>query len=214
MFVRTNDGWTKQGHLFPDARTSNDVHDFGFAVALDAAGDTLAVTEPTLHAQAIVNGRASGWSGFVHTYSRRTGAWLRTAVLPVPAGENAFWFGTAVALAADGKTLAIGAAATRDFGPFLERRSVVFNTGGAGQVFVLGATADGWATLARIDPPHASWPDYFGSEDQFGHAIALSNDARTLLVGAWLEDFRGTPPGVRPRNDVVTWAGAGYLFGR
>ena len=134
--------------------------------------------------------------------------------MPVPEGERAFSFGTAVALAADGKTLAIGAAGTRDFGPVAERRSVIFNTGGAGQVFVLGAAGDGWTTLARIDPPHPSWPEYLGSEDQFGHALAMSGDARTLLVGAWLEDYRGTPPAERPHSDVVTWAGAAYLFSR
>ena len=86
---------------------------FGIAVALSDDGNTLAVGAPGEDGNAVgINGNQGDESvnnaGAVYVYTRSAGAWSQRSYVKgygVGANDN---FGSAIALRADGETLAIG----------------------------------------------------------------------------------------------------------
>lgn len=101
-------------------------------------------------------------------------------------------FGTAVALSADGNTLAVSG-----------------KIQGPGAVYLFTRAATGtWSQQARLQ---ASNP---GFDDQFGYALALSDDGHTLAVGAYAEDSAATGFGTDPLDNTAPQAGAVYVFRR
>ena len=105
-------------------------------------------------------------------------------------------FGMAVALSADGTTLAVGA-------PFEDTSET---DSGAVYVFVrAGAT---WTQEAYLK---ASSPD---ADDQFGVRVALSADGSTLAVAAQFEDSAAAGVGGNQADNAATDSGAAYVFAR
>lgn len=101
-------------------------------------------------------------------------------------------FGKAVALSADGNTLAVSG-----------------KIQGPGAVYLFTRAATGtWTQQARLQ---ASNP---GFDDLFGAALALSDDGHTLAVGAYGEDSAATAFGTDPADNTATDAGSVYVFRR
>jgi hypothetical protein len=100
-------------------------------------------------------------------------------------------FGSAVALSADGNTLAVGAERTADaVTPY------------SGSVLVYTRSGSDWVGPVTLKATNA---DDF---DSFGDAVALSADGNTLVVGAPYEaSGNGTP-----LDNSVPGAGAAYIF--
>jgi len=118
------------------------------------------------------------------------------------------YFGYAVALSADGSTLAVGA-------PLESGSAHVVNGGddnntpAAGAVYVYRHVAGGWAPEAYVKGSHTL------NSDAFGYSLALSADGSTLAVGAPFDDSGtsgiDTDPGAAPER---TDSGALYVFQR
>lgn len=102
-------------------------------------------------------------------------------------------FGDAIAVSGDGNTLAVGARAES-------------NAVGAAYVFV--RVGDRWVQQAHLK---ASNP---GSNDQFGHLVALSADGNILAVSAPFEDSRATGINGDQADDSLQQSGAVYVFVR
>ncbi|HEX2678031.1 MAG TPA: EGF domain-containing protein [Polyangiales bacterium] len=116
--------------------------------------------------------------------------------------------GGAIALSADGNTLAIGATG-EDGGSAGVNGAVNNAVGSSGAVYVFTRSGSGWAQQAYIK---ASNP---GGTDWFGESVSLSADGNTLAVGADNEGSAGV--GVNPAaqgDDSTTGAGAVYVFTR
>ncbi len=102
-------------------------------------------------------------------------------------------FGTAVALSADGNTLAVGS-------PY-----DTINGYASGAVYIFTRDAAGsWQQQAYIT--NAS---YSGEGDQFGFSLTLSNDGDTLAIGAPGESSDGTAD-----NNLALFSGSVYIFRR
>ena len=131
----------------------------------------------------------------------------------------------AVALSADGATLAVGApgedsAATGVFAPSdpgwrAALRS--FQALNSGVVYLYRRSATGrWAVEAYVKAPNA------GFRDEFGHALALSDDGATLAVGARFEAssaigaFAPSDPGWQAAlgSNGTERSGAAYVYRR
>ena len=187
-----------------------DVHDwFGHAVALSADGRTLAVGAPLEDSSAtgvahpsdarwdaaLANGGAPN-SGGVYAYLQdSSGRWTAKAFVKAPATGIRDRFGSAVALSADGRSLAVGApledsSATGVFSsdrPGWESALASDGTEDSGAVYVhRRADSGGWALEAFVKAPAG------GAGDSFGSAVALSADGRSLAVGAPREDSSAT----------------------
>ncbi len=118
--------------------------------------------------------------------------------------------GRAVSIASDGLTMAIGAPledGDLTGGNINSTNNDNWKDAGAVYVYVRTNLTSNWTFQAKLKPTQ------LGAEDLFGHALELSSDGNTLVVGSLKEDGSGT--GVNPaHNNSVTDAGAAYVFVR
>lgn len=175
VFDRDDSGWLGGVKIaVPNAQQEL----FGYSIALSADGDLAVVGAP------YTTQNGFDRCGAVHLYERRGSEWSRqTLVAPDAAPVDIF--GAAVAISADGLTLAVGASGADG----------MFENEGAAYIFERRG-AD-WAHSATIPPVTPQ-----GGNVGFGYSIALSMDARTLVVGAG------------DAVDGVSYAGAAQFFFR
>ena len=142
---------------------------FGSSVALDASGTWLAVG-------ASADGSSIA-TGLVHVY-RRTGTdWAHVTTLSAPREGDGDRFGTAVSFSDDASVLAVGAPG-EDSVPDGIGSDV--NEGGAdsGAVYVFDHDGASWTPLFVKAPAPTPGPA------QFGAAVAVAGDGRTVFIGA------------------------------
>jgi hypothetical protein len=125
------------------------------------------------------------------------------AVLKASSPAAGDWFGEALALSADGLTLAVGAR--------LEASGVVGDPSdnsapSAGAVYTFVRADAGWAQTGYVK---ASAPD---GGDWFGDSVALSADGTTLAVGAPYEDSAASGVNGNPHDNSLAYSGAAYVF--
>jgi FG-GAP repeat len=137
----------------------------GKSVALSADGSTLAVGAPDDDSQLTD-------SGAVYLFTRSPGGWVAQAVLQAAIPGMGDYFGEALALSSDGQHLAVGASG------HAQSRGAVY-------VFerVNGLWAQRWF---QTDPLPWTAQD---NPREFGWALALSGDGRTLVAGRMDGDY-------------------------
>lgn len=112
VFTRSSSDWGQQTYVKASNPGANDL--FGYNLALDAAGDTLVVGARTESSGAIgiegdqLDDSAPG-SGAAYLFARNLGIWNQQAYLKASNTGAGDRLGSSVALAGDGKTLAVGA---------------------------------------------------------------------------------------------------------
>jgi hypothetical protein len=149
---------------------------FGNQVALSADGTTLAVS-------------ATGFGeGNVDVYTRSSAAGWQHQAHITPSGTSSF-FGSALALSADGNTLAVGA----QYDPVDCACPASY-----GATYMYTRTGSTWSGEQRLLPSRQ------GDGFFFGNAVSLSADGETLAIGAI-----GTGPSTQQ-----TFMGAAYVFTR
>ena len=112
VFTRSGATWTQQAYIKPSNTQEDDL--FGGAVALNAAGNMLAVGAiGEASASTTINGdqanNAAAGAGAVYIFNNNGLAWVQSAYIKAPNAEPIDHFGSAVSLSADGSTLAVGA---------------------------------------------------------------------------------------------------------
>ena len=114
-------------------------------------------------------------------------------------------YGKSLAISADGKTIAIGAAL--EDGTTGNPGDNSLPNSGAVYVFIRN-DAGQWVQEAYLKASNAE------SEDRFGTTLALSADGDTLAVSALLEDSNATGIGGDESNNDSSSSGAVYIFVR
>ncbi len=216
VFTRIGTTWTGQptllrapngeGGATPQVTGDN----FGQAVALSADGATLVVGAPLedgSQTSTVENENdAAPDAGAVYIFVRNAATYeLQTYLKAMPgafdsqsAGDR---FGNALALAADGQTLVVGA-------PRAELiRPASFDDGVA---YVFTRDAASWTQRALLSGPRAD----ANQSDQFGWQVAISGDGATLAVGAPFDDEGAAESGavyVFATTDRVQWPREAYL---
>jgi hypothetical protein len=175
VYVRNADGWLPQASLTVSNPGVDD--ESGTAVALSSDGNTLAVGAPMKADQ----------TGAAYVFTRNVGgAWSQQGNVTASNAEIGDRFGWSLALSGDGNTLAVGAP--------LESGDAT-GVGGApnegalnsGAVYLYTRSGVGaWSQQTYVKASNT------GSGDNFGYAVALSGDGKTLAVGAPLEDGSAT----------------------
>ncbi len=213
--------WAQQAYV----KASNTGVDdqFGVDVVISADGNTLAVAGYGEDSAASgIGGNqlddSAINSGAVYVFSRALGAntWVQQAYIKASnPGRDDFFGGSpstkssAMAISADGNTLAVGApvedsAATGING---DQTNNAAQDSGAVYVFSRAVGTSTWVQQAYIKASNA------GAGDSFGVAVALSADGNTLAVGAFNED--GAATGINPTdNNFASNSGAVYVFSR
>ncbi len=204
--------WALEAYLkAPDARDETYVFGgtFGGTLALSANGERLAVGASWQDSAAtgVFHPGDAGYaaalasdgverSGAVYAYGRDAdGRWALEAYIKAPNAGAGDWFGSTLALSADGELLAVGAggessSATGAFRPGDAGYAAALASAGAkgsGAVYTYRRDADGrWALETYLKAPSASEGDGFGGE------IVLSAGGERLTVGATGESSSAT----------------------
>ena len=239
VYRRSGSAWSIEAFV---KAPNVDVNDqFGRALALDSSGTTLAVgalyefsastgvfaPRDVAGYQTALESDGEANSGAVTVYRRSdANVWAIEAFVKAPNVEVNDQFGTALALSADGATLAVGANfedslsagvfAPGDTGYQAALRSNGVRNSGAVTIYRRSDT-DAWEIKAFVKTPNVRRLEPFpGRLDQFGDALALSRDGTTLAVGARFEDggAQSQPVGGNSADtrNAVEDSGAVYLY--
>lgn len=216
VYVFTLDGkgaWSQMAYLKASNTAQGDT--FGFALALSGDGDTLAVGALGEGSAATgVNGDENDNSllsaGAVYVFDRDDGgAWSQAAYIKASNPDEMDQFGHALALSADGETLAVGARGEDGNSTGIGGNQANDSATGSGAVYVF--TRDGTSQWGQQEYIKASNTD---PNDMFGGALALSHDGDVLVVGAGGEDSAATGVGGNTADNTVSGSGAVYVFDR
>ena len=220
IFERTSSGWRQAAYIkAPRVYTAAE---FGSDIALSADGNRLVIGAPGESGSGV--GVDADWNettfgefnfGAAYMYQRDGSTWLLDTYFKASNAEPQDRFGSAVAISADGSTIAVSA---------LEEDSAATGVGGdeanndaatSGAVYVFSDEGGAWTQEAYVKASNAE------EGDAFGHALALSGDGSRLIVSAIREDggvagINGDPndnslPGT---GSVFTGTGAVYVFDR
>jgi hypothetical protein len=189
---------------------------FGAAVAISSDGTTLAVGAPLENSASTgVNGdqanSAAEDAGAVYVYTRAGDTWAQQAYIKASNAEAFDQFGNAVALSADGNTLAVAASFESSGATGINGNQLDNSRPQAGAVYVFTRTGGTWSQQAYVKASNTGEPD---DGDTFGYSVALSDDATTLAVGAPSEDSSATGVNGNQADNAAAGAGAVYVFTR
>jgi hypothetical protein len=127
---------------------------------------------------------------------------------PSNALAGGFGHGNAVALSADGTTLAVGAPLDRSVGNTINGPGTQDGGSMNGAAYVFRKSASGWALEAFIKSSNN------GGQHRFGESLSLSGDGNTLVVGAPQESSGATGVNGDKFNTSGSYSGAAYVFVR
>ncbi|MCY1060846.1 FG-GAP repeat protein [Nannocystis sp. SCPEA4] len=208
VFVREGDTWKQQAYL--KAFNANDDDRFGGEVAISANGDTIAIGARYEDSAATgiggdPNDNSAANSGAVYVFERNAGVWSQEAYIKATNTAPSAQFGGALALSADGKTLAVGASEESNSATGIDGDPWQGLAAGSGAVYVYSRIDSEWANHAYLKASNTD------ASDRFGTSVALSADGTTLAVGAPYEDSKS--PGIDgDQSDDSLSSGAAYVF--
>jgi FG-GAP repeat len=210
VFVRQGATWAQQAYIKSSNAQGGDR--FGFSITLSADGNTLAVGSYDEDGGAsgvngVVNEEAPG-SGAAYVFLRQGTTWKQEAYVKQSTTVRNSALGSAIALSADGNTLAIGAVDETSLtrGIDGDETSKQDNTVSAGAIYVYGRTGDGWRRQAYVKSFN------IGPTDLFGMRLALSRDGSVLAAGAPGQSGGGRGFKANPQDFTAPESGAVYVF--
>lgn len=198
---------------------------FGNSLALSEDGKTLVVgasAEDNAFKGIIIDGSEASDSGtavdsgavYVYTKSN-TGTWSQSAYIKASNTGASDLFGSSVAISKDGKTLAVGAPTEDNAAKGIitngSETTDVGTVNNSGAVYLFTQSDSGeWSQSAYFKASNT------GASDLFGSAIALSDNGKMLVVGAYNED-NGAKGIITNGSEVIdlgtaTNSGAVYAF--
>ena len=211
VFSRSEGAVEQQAYV--KASNSGAGDGFGSSVAVSADGSTLAIGAPFEASAATgidgdqVDDSFEG-SGATYVFARRGDSWEQQAYIKASNADADDFFGTSVALSADGSTLAVGADGADGSSRGVDGDPSDAEASEAGAVYLLTRSGGVWEEQALLKASNAeAW-------DHFGASVALSADGNTLAVGAAWEDSATTGVDGDQNDDSMPYAGAVYVFGR
>lgn len=217
VFTRGDAGWVQQAFLKPANVEAGD--NFGDTLAFSADGDTLVAGvrressgQAGTYATQPADDDSANAAGAVYVFSRSGGTWTQQAYIKASNPETGDGFGSAVAVSADGNTLAVSAPGEDSDIAGVVHGPVADNNlrSGSGAVYIFTRALGTWTQQAYAKMSNVGMNDFVGT------SLALSADGNVLAVGAPNEDSNLT--GVRTAafgdNDLAPDSGAVYLFAR
>ena len=214
VFTREGATWSRQAYIKVSNAEGGD--SWGISVALSGDGNTLAMgtADEDCPATGVNPGgcdddRAANTSvGAAAVFVRNGTTWTEQAYIKASNTGVEDWFGVRLALSDDGNVLAVG-------GPNEDGASQGINNGQpnddsaieAGALYLFSRSGTEWAQEAFVKGSNTE------AFDEFGNAVALSGDGRTMAVGARGEDSMQSTNGGQADNSVDE-SGAVYVFTR
>jgi len=211
VYVFQFDGidWSEQAYVKASNAELNDR--FGGDVSLSADGNTLAVGARREDSNAAdIDGDQSNNlaedSGVVYVFQFRGTTWSQQAYIKASNTESMDDFGHAVALSADGNTLAVGAPIEGSSATGINGDQSDNSASSSGVMYLFRFDGTAWLQKSYVKASNTE------SMDEFGHAVALSADGNTLAVGAHLEGSSATGINGDQSDNSAFISGAVYLY--
>ena len=152
---------------------------------------------------------AAAWAGNVAAQADATYIKASNPGVDDQFGGSGVLLGVSVALSGDGTTLAAGARLEDSAATGIDGDQQDNSGRNAGAAYVFGRAQNGsWQQKAYLKASNA------GPGDQFGFAVALSDDGATLAVSANLEDSAATGVNGDQHDNSMENSGAVYIFRR
>ncbi len=195
----------------------------GDSIAISRDGSTMAVGAPYESSNARgINGNQHDnslyASGAVYVFTRQGDTWTQQAYVKASNPGQSDYFGSSVALSADGRTMAIAAYFESSAATGVNGNQDDDSLKQSGAVYVFTRTGADWTQQAYIKASNTgragTGQDDFGDGDQFGYSISLSGDGNTLAVGAPTEDSSARAINGNQTDDSAASSGAAYVFTR
>ena len=190
---------------------SNDT--FGSQIALSADGSTMAIAASAEDSAATgINGNQADNTtrnaGALYIFTRSGTTWQQQAYIKASNSGMDDSFGLAIALSADGSTLAVGAFGEDSSATGINGNQASESATDAGAAYGFTRSGTTWSQQAYVKASNT------GAGDQFGISVALSADGSTMAVGAVTEDSSSTGINGNQTNDNTGNSGAAYVFTR
>ncbi len=214
VFVRSSTGtWSQQVYLKASNAEAGD--NFGRALSASSNGNTVIVAAPSEDSAATgINGNqlnnSTANSGAVYVFVRSsTGTWSQQAYVKASNTGTNDDFGFALSLSDDGNTMVVGAPAedSNSTGVNGVQTNNGVSNSGAVYVFVRSSTGS-WRQQAYLKASNTD------NDDLFGHAVAISGDGNSIIVGAVAEESDATGINGDQTSNATRFSGAAYLFVR
>jgi trimeric autotransporter adhesin len=211
LYTRAGSTWS-QSHYVKASGSGGD-RAFGHAVSVSRDGAAMAVGANGEDSAATgIDGNQADTSepnaGAVYVFRAGNGTWTQEAYVKASRATTGVQFGLALALDADGTTLAVGGPAEGSGATGIDGNQDDASAAIAGAVYVFERSNGQWAQQAYIKASNTQ------SADLFGVALALSDDGNVLAVGAPGEDSNAVGIDGNQGDDSVGGAGAVYVFQR
>ncbi|MYM58998.1 hypothetical protein GTG28_07155 [Vibrio sp. OCN044] len=212
VYIYSYDGsnWAQQAFIKASNTDSGDL--FGNSIDLSADGKTLAVgaTEEASTSTGINQDQGNSPSitdaGAVYLFRSDGINWSQEAYIKASNTDGDDRFGESVALSEDGNTLAVGASQERSSSTEIDVGESNNDLVDAGAVYVFQFSNRNWTQQAYIKPLNT------GSRDLFGVSVSLSQDGKTLAVGASKESSNSNEINIGANNNSAQDSGAAYIF--
>ena len=216
-FNRLGTSWTQSGYLKGSRSQRNDA--LGYAVAISDDGRTIAggtaeesclnggINPSECDIDTFPEHIAAGSVGAVYVWVRRADSWEEQAFIKASNPDLEDWFAVRLALSGDGNTLLVGAPMEDSVARGVNGREDDDSADDAGAAYLFTRSGAAWSQSAYLK---ASNTEAF---DEFGSAVAISGDGKTMVVGARMESGGArTVNGNQNTNDAGQ-SGAAYVFG-
>lgn len=211
VFRRAAGGWSQEAYVKASNTDAGD--SFGSDVALTGDGNTLAVgaineASTSIGLDGFQGDDGAPGAGAVYVFRRNNTLWSPLAYVKASNTDPGDNFGSAVALSADGGTLAVGATGEDSSAIGIGGNQIDDSAADAGAVYVF---RNNLGALTQQSYLKASNTD---AGDSFGSGAALSGDGNALAVGAIGEASASGGVNGNQSEDSSPGAGAAYVFRR
>jgi FG-GAP repeat len=212
VFTREVSNWRQSAYLKGSNSEGGD--SLGYSVVISADGNTIAAGTadedcyfPGVDAMPCDNDRAANTSaGAAYVWVRNGNNWIQQAFIKSSNPGLEDWFGVRMALSGDGNTLAIVASLENSMGQGINPPEDDDLATDAGAVYFYTRQGSTWTQKAFVKAAHNE------AYDEFGSAIALSRDGKTLVVGARGEDSAAKGVNGNEQDNSASEAGAAFVF--
>ncbi|WP_419811588.1 hypothetical protein [Bacterioplanoides sp.] len=198
VFSRGNSGWQQDAYIKASNTDEWDV--FGYSIALNSDGSMLVVGAPQEDSGSTqVNGDQEDNSrsriGAAYVFKQTNKVWEQQAYLKpsqLPPIGHRLEFGKAVSINSAGDQIAVG--------------SIWGRTGSitGGVVHVFEYENNSWIETHTLSASNTD------SSDQFGTSVKMSDDGKTIAIGAPYESSSGQ----NPSDNLLRESGAVYIFNK
>jgi hypothetical protein len=210
VFARNNlFSWSQQSYIKASNAGASDY--FGYSAAISADGNVLVVGADG-EASAVTGVNAdqlddsATFAGAAYVFTRSGSAWSQESYLKASNTDANQAFGAAVAISADGNTLAIGAVFEDSNAAGVNGNQSDTSAANAGAVYVFARGASGTTQLTYVKASNPDVGDFFGTR------VAVSGNGAILAVSAPSEDGNGAGTPIDQTNNDALNAGAVYLY--